>query len=533
MGGTTKPYLTGIAALAAMLLASTAIASTSVIAAPAIRTTDTNRVPQCATPERLMAYIRDRNPGLDPRYREIANWYRHWGNTWRVRWDYAFYQMILETNALKYRRGDGRRGDVHEKQNNFAGIGATGGGVPGDRFATIQSGVHAQIQHLVAYSGERLAEPIAPRTQLRQDDIIEQSRRLRRPVTFGDLARRWAVDRAYARSIDAVADQFHTKYCDPSADAKDAAQAKPSLAPAPAPRLATRARPRRTLSGFAAPSGLGGPMPVAVANLEKTEPWSSAQAQPEGNAAQPDAATAPTAPAPVQPARKILPVRTIWSRDGDIPPAAAAPSGSTPPNEPARNAQAQTPAVSRSATPPAGQAAQEDTAAPEASANTTGETPTLPQFKIGPGTMQGAAPSKLGGPIATDLAMPESRPVTSEVPVTSEIPVTADQDVEPSDVTTGPNARVSFKQVIGTPPTDQASAPCRVMAASFGGTKTLLVRTNATGETRYTALTVLDGFEKSMFDTYAKTSAPGAEVVGEYATREEALADARTNCPAG
>ena len=62
--------------------------------------------------------------------------------------------MILETNALKYRRGDGRRGDVHEKQNNFAGIGATGRGAPGDRFPDIKTGVHAQIQHLVAYSGE-------------------------------------------------------------------------------------------------------------------------------------------------------------------------------------------------------------------------------------------------------------------------------------------------------------------------------------------------------------------------------------------
>ena len=73
----------------------------------------------------------------------------------------------------------------------------------------------------------------------------------------------------------------------------------------------------------------------------------------------------------------------------------------------------------------------------------------------------------------------------------------------------------------------------KVIAGDLGGTKTLLVRTNTTGETRYTALTILDGFEKSMFDTYAKTSAPGAEVVGEYATRDEALADARTNCPAG
>ncbi|MEQ1672439.1 MAG: hypothetical protein ABL893_16420, partial [Hyphomicrobium sp.] len=61
--------------------------------------------------------------------------------------------------------------------------------------------------------------------------------------------------------------------------------------------------------------------------------------------------------------------------------------------------------------------------------------------------------------------------------------------------------------------------------------KTLLVRASVDGETRYTALTVLDGFEKSMFDTYTKASAPGAEIVGEYETKDQALADARTNCP--
>ena len=69
----------------------------------------------------------------------------------------------------------------------------------------MKTGVHAQIQHLVAYSGERLAVPIAKRTRENQDDIVAQSNRLGRPVTFGDLARRWATDRAYGKSIDFVA----------------------------------------------------------------------------------------------------------------------------------------------------------------------------------------------------------------------------------------------------------------------------------------------------------------------------------------
>jgi hypothetical protein len=72
-----------------------------------------------------------------------------------------------------------------------------------------------------------------------------------------------------------------------------------------------------------------------------------------------------------------------------------------------------------------------------------------------------------------------------------------------------------------------------VLSASYGGTKTLLVRSQAADETRFTALTVLEGFENSMFDTYAKAEAPGAKIIGEYPSDEQALAEARQRCPAG
>ncbi|MEQ1669915.1 MAG: hypothetical protein ABL893_03565 [Hyphomicrobium sp.] len=443
------------AGLAAMLLASAAAN-----AAPAIRTSSANPVPACATPERLTAFLTSRNPQLNPRYRDIARWYKHYGEAWNVRWDYAFYQMILETNALKYRRGDGSRGDVHEKQNNFAGIGATGRGAPGDRFPDIKTGVHAQIQHLVAYSGEMLSQPIAPRTQLVQDSIVEQSRRLRRAVTFGDLARRWAVDRAYAKSIDGVAEQFRDGYC-----AGVAANAPP-VRQAPVPQPAAR----RNLSAFAPPSGLGGPKPLKLAGPD-TLPWTGdAGQQPPPT---PSRQTAPQAPATTNKPHSVPPVRTIWSRDGNVTPAAAdAPRAAAP----------------------AEQSAQAD-----APVDTAG-TPDLPHFKIGPLM---PAPSRLGGPV-------DVLPVAAPAPV------------------------ARFKQVITEPSLESAPSPngaCRVLAASYGGRKTLLVRASVDGETRYTALTVLDGFEKSMFDTYTKASAPGAEIVGEYATKDQALADARTNCP--
>ena len=74
--------------------ASFALAIDAANAAPPIRTSESNKVPACVTPERLMAFISERNPNVDPRYREIAHWYKYYGDGWRVRWDYAFYQMV-------------------------------------------------------------------------------------------------------------------------------------------------------------------------------------------------------------------------------------------------------------------------------------------------------------------------------------------------------------------------------------------------------------------------------------------------------
>jgi len=174
-----------------------------------------NQVPGCVTPDRLVAFLKTRNRKLKPRFERIAYWYRHHGEEWRVRWDYAFFQMVLETNFLTYRRANGRWGDVNPRQNNFAGLGTTGGGVPGDSYPDVSTGVLAQIQHLIAYSGQRLDNPVGPRTRLKQDIIVRLSAPIaaRRPVTFQDLSGRWAVDKRYGRSIAAVARRFEQQFC--------------------------------------------------------------------------------------------------------------------------------------------------------------------------------------------------------------------------------------------------------------------------------------------------------------------------------
>lgn len=62
-----------------------------------------------------------------------------------VRGDLSFCQSCKETANFKY------GGDVKYTQNNFAGIGATGG-VPGCSFSSIEEGILAQAQHLKTYA---------------------------------------------------------------------------------------------------------------------------------------------------------------------------------------------------------------------------------------------------------------------------------------------------------------------------------------------------------------------------------------------
>ena len=97
-----------LAAIGALGAGGTAIAG-----APPIRLSDTNRVPACVTPARLDAYleaeITRRGHRLATAHRSIAQWYRRHGESQRVRWDYAFFQMALETNFLSFHRGNGKR----------------------------------------------------------------------------------------------------------------------------------------------------------------------------------------------------------------------------------------------------------------------------------------------------------------------------------------------------------------------------------------------------------------------------------------
>lgn len=90
---------------------------------------------------------------------ELPGLYLNIGKRYGIRGDIAFAQMLKETGFFKF------GGDVKREQNNFAGLGATGG-VEGASFSSLEDGVRAHIQHLYAYcstkdvpAGEKVVDP--------------------------------------------------------------------------------------------------------------------------------------------------------------------------------------------------------------------------------------------------------------------------------------------------------------------------------------------------------------------------------------
>lgn len=106
------------------------------------------------TARKMRLFLQKSNQQISIRYLRLPEMYLLEGAKEGVRGDLAFAQAIHETDCFRF------GGDVLPTQNNFAGLGATGNGVRGHSFRTMQLGVRAHIQHLKAYaSTARLAQP--------------------------------------------------------------------------------------------------------------------------------------------------------------------------------------------------------------------------------------------------------------------------------------------------------------------------------------------------------------------------------------
>jgi hypothetical protein len=137
----------------------------------------------------LASFLLHENPEADVNEAfTLAGYYIQEAAIEGVNHDVAFCQMCLETNYLRF------DGDVHRQQNNFCGLGATGHGVPGASFESVQIGIRAHIQHLKAYASKkslqrRLVDPRFGRVRRGSAPYVE------------DLTGKWAVDPNYSVKI--------------------------------------------------------------------------------------------------------------------------------------------------------------------------------------------------------------------------------------------------------------------------------------------------------------------------------------------
>lgn len=92
---------------------------------------------------RAIIAIKKNNPDFDI---EIAKAFFLLADEYHINPMRAIAQSILETGWFKFAGSS-----VKASQHNYCGLGATGGGVAGASFATIEDGVRAQLQHLYAY----------------------------------------------------------------------------------------------------------------------------------------------------------------------------------------------------------------------------------------------------------------------------------------------------------------------------------------------------------------------------------------------
>jgi hypothetical protein len=182
---------------------------------PQIRISERNAVPECVTPGRLTAYLKDRNAGLDPRFAKIAVEYMRHGEDLNLRWDYAFFQMLIETGSLTFMRDRHRPGLVKPSQNNFAGLGAVGKGQPGEAFDDVSTGVRAHLEHVLMYTGSPVENPVAERTRkvMEWGVLTSWQKTIKGPMTYAHLAQQWAKSKDYAELIATVGERFFEQFC--------------------------------------------------------------------------------------------------------------------------------------------------------------------------------------------------------------------------------------------------------------------------------------------------------------------------------
>jgi hypothetical protein len=139
----------------------------------------------------LQMFLKNNNENALKNFPDLPKLYREEAAIEGVDYDIAFCQMCLDTNFLRF------DGLVKASQNNFAGLGAIGGGVSGASFPSARIGVRAQIQHLKAYAS---LEPLV------QEVVDPRFRFVTRGIAplVEQLSGRWSADPQYGQKILAI-----------------------------------------------------------------------------------------------------------------------------------------------------------------------------------------------------------------------------------------------------------------------------------------------------------------------------------------
>jgi hypothetical protein len=465
----------GVAFFASLALFPAAVCAAEL---PAIKVSETNQVAACATPGRLMSYLRQRNPKLNPAFDSVASEYMRHGEELKVRWDFAFFQMLLETGYLTY------TGDVKPDQNNFAGLGATGGGVRGERFKDVSSGARAHIEHLVMYSGQRVENPVAERTRNIQEwgVLTSWQKGITGPITFAQLAKQWApTSKRYAADIAAIADRFFDGPC------KDED---------PQPELVAEIR--------------GTPVKTAAVEQPSKTRGLDAQKRPAEDVAK--VSTAKESPAAKDSAAKD----TASARTAH---------GSMSEEEKFQNKGAAAVAA----------VAKEGKAEPK-------KTSTSPPLTLlNASASEEAAPAKLDGvqeaPAAQKADVPAAAASKADAAKAIEVAALPGAIKDAGKVEkAAPSAKPDKSDKAekkAAPSAGAGSGKCRVWTASYGGSKAIIIKAVQDKTVNYTVLDVNDGSEKREADAYINAYAKGGQSVGEFSNQSQALEKAFELCPEG
>jgi N-acetylmuramoyl-L-alanine amidase len=139
----------------------------------------------------LQLFLKSNNESGITEFPDLPQLYREEAKIEGINHDLAFSQMCLETGFLRFGT------DIKSQQNNFAGLGAVGGGAEGASFPSARIGVRAHIQHLKAYAS---LEPLV------QPEVDPRFRFVTRGVapSVYQLSGRWSADLDYGTKITAI-----------------------------------------------------------------------------------------------------------------------------------------------------------------------------------------------------------------------------------------------------------------------------------------------------------------------------------------